>query len=133
MHISNIHNTKGQHCLYLISFIKLKKIILCKTNADDARSDISVAGRHKRPQKMRPFSLSSHRVYRWPGSCPEQDLPASCLGASLSILCMSASQSLNVKVKLLEMQTTISIYRMDKQQGPTVEHRELHSISRDKP
>ena len=26
-----------------------------------------------------------------------------------------------------------SIYRMDKQQGPTVEHRELYSISCDKP
>ena len=25
------------------------------------------------------------------------------------------------------------IYRMDKQQGPTVEHRELYSISCDKP
>ena len=30
-----------------------------------------------------------------------------------------------------QMQT--GIYRMDKQQGPTVEHRELYSISCDKP
>ena len=30
-----------------------------------------------------------------------------------------------------QMQT--SIYRMDKQQGPTAEHRELYSISCDKP
>ena len=30
-----------------------------------------------------------------------------------------------------QMQT--SIYRMDKQQGPTVEHRELHSILCEKP
>ena len=27
----------------------------------------------------------------------------------------------------------IGIYRMDKHQSPTVEHRELYSISRDKP
>ena len=30
-----------------------------------------------------------------------------------------------------QMQTTI--YKLDKQQGPTVEHRELYSISCDKP
>ena len=30
-----------------------------------------------------------------------------------------------------QMQTTI--YRMDKQQGPSVQHRELYSISCDKP
>ena len=34
---------------------------------------------------------------------------------------------------ILGQQMQTIIYRMDKQQGPTVQHRELYSISRDKP
>ena len=36
-------------------------------------------------------------------------------------------------LELWDQQMQTIIYRMDKQQGPTVQHRELYSISCDKP
>ena len=37
------------------------------------------------------------------------------------------------KLGVWDQQMQTVIYRMDKQQGPTVQHRELYSISYDKP
>ena len=38
-----------------------------------------------------------------------------------------------IEMEFWDCQMQTSMYRMDKQQGPTVQHRELYSISYDKP
>ena len=42
-------------------------------------------------------------------------------------------QNSEFKFRILENDVATIIYRMDKQQGLTIQHRELYSISSDKP
>ena len=47
--------------------------------------------------------------------------------------CQGGGGQGNDRLGVWDQQMQTIVYRMDKQQGPTVQHRELYSISCDKP